>query len=102
MSCKHPNVTLTISWTIDMTSSGPEVIGSQVQPASLRVVVSCPDCHQTGNVYTTMGEPGVQKTWQDRWPKWLSDRVRQLANSNASLRLAVRACMPGLVPDIVR
>lgn len=102
MTCKHPNVALTISWTIDMTSNGPEVIGSQVQPASLRVVVNCPDCGHCGNVYTTMGEPGIQKTWQNRWPKWLSDRVRQLANSNASLRLAVRTCMPGLVPDIVR
>jgi len=95
--CKHPNVKLTISWTIDMTTEGPEVLDSQVQKASLRAVVNCPDCGLMGNTYTTMGEPGVQKSWQDRWPKWLSNRVRQLANGNASLRQAVQRCMPGLV-----
>ena len=88
--CKHPNVKLLISWTVDMTTEGPEVLVSVVQNASLRaVVVKCPDCGLRDSTYTTMGAPGVQKTWQDRWPKWLSNRVRQLASGNASLRQAV-------------
>jgi hypothetical protein len=96
--CKHPNAKLTISWTVDMITEGPEVLSSQVQRASLRaVVVTCPNCFLRNNVYTTMGEPGLQASWQDRWPKWLSDRVRQLAHGNASLRQAVNTCMPGLV-----
>lgn len=96
--CKHPNVKLLISWTVDMTTEGPDVLGSVVQNASLRaVVVKCPDCDLQGNTYTTMGEPGVQKPWQYRWPTWVSNRVRQLANGNASLRAAVKTCMPGLV-----
>jgi|WetSurMetagenome_2_1015567.scaffolds.fasta_scaffold08958_10 hypothetical protein len=98
--CKHPNVKLTISWTTDMTTEGPEVLSSRVQSASLRaVVVKCPDCGSWGSTYTTMGEPGVQKNWQNRWPKWLSDRVRQLAHGNASLRQAVNTCMPGLLEE---
>lgn len=96
--CKHPDVKLLISWTVDMTTDGPDVLVSVVQNASLKaVVLKCPDCGLRGNTYTTMGEPGVQKSWQDRWPAWLSIRVRQLAHGNASLRQAVKTCMPGLV-----
>lgn len=100
MTCKHPNVKLAISWVIEMGTTGPEVVYDHVQRASLRaMVVGCPDCENRlrGNVYTTMGEPGVQKSWQDRWPKWLSERIRQLAEGNAELRQAVLVCMPGLV-----
>lgn len=98
MKCEHPNVKLLISWTVDMATEGQEVLTSMVQNASLRAVVAkCPDCGLWGSTYTTMGEPGVQASWQNRWPKWLSNRVRQLANGNASLRQAVQKCMPGLV-----
>jgi hypothetical protein len=97
--CKHPNVKLTISWTVDMFTEGPEVLSSVIQNASLRAAVNCPDCGLRGNTYTTMGEPGMQKSWQDRWPQWLSNRMRQLAHGNASLRQAVNTCMPGLVEE---
>jgi hypothetical protein len=95
--CKHPNVKLLISWTIDMTTEGPEVLVSVVQNASLKaVVLKCPDCELRGNTYTTMGAPGLFGA-EDRWPKWLSIQVQQLAHATPSLRAAVKTCMPGLV-----
>jgi hypothetical protein len=91
MACNHPDVHLTISWVVEMSSVGPEVMGSQVQDGSLRVVVSCPDCKQSGNVYTSVNG------WRERWPTWLCNRVRQLAEGNPTLRQAVMKCLPGLI-----
>lgn len=97
MSCRHPNIRLTISWGEQAFTTGPDVETYRIQPASLIVrVVGCPDCGLTGNVYTSMDN------WEDRWPNWLKDRVRKLAYRYDTIRRAVRACLPGLVPDIVR
>ena len=41
--CKHPNVKLLISWTVDMTTEGPEVLvsrGPECEPESGRGEVS--------------------------------------------------------------
>lgn len=87
--CKHELVRLTIYWTVKMDCTGSNVIVSVVDPTSLKVVANCPECDLRGSVYTTMGN------WHQRWPRWLVNRVRQLAYYNSSLRQAVAGCMPG-------
>jgi hypothetical protein len=91
MTCTHPNVKLYISWTVETFTQGPDVIGSQVEEHSLKVVANCPNCGQSGKVFTTTGD------WRVRWPTWLCNRVRQLASDNVGLRQAVQRCMPGLI-----
>lgn len=94
MPCQHPNIRLTISWTEQAVTAGPEVETYAIRPGSLRVdVIKCPDCGQWGNVYTTLDN------WEDRWPNWLKGRVRKLASSYDTIRRAVRTCLPGLITD---